>query len=174
MIKLQLETPKATEVVADNPVAVVGYIKPRTEPWIVALVAFGFGVLFGLMLSNTTLFKDNEQGNDQEQVQPDDEKQSAKYDKAWVVIIEESSERKPEVARILAHKDYLDSLAARNLKWRVYDKDSKSAASYLEAANRVGLPAILVLTEAGKLIDAKACPPTAATLDEFIKKATGL
>lgn len=174
MIKLQLEPVKPVDVVAETPAIAVGYIKPRPEPWFVAIVAFCFGVLFGLLLSNTTLFQDGRQENEDQQVQPDDEKQVVKYDKAWVLIIEESAERKPEVARILAHKDYLDSLAARNIKWRVYDKDSKSAASYVEAATKVGLPAILVLTEAGKLIDAKACPPTAATLDEFIKKATGL
>lgn len=184
MIEFEIpKEPEAKLVVKFPPVAV--WEKPAEPKHGVVgyVVALAIGLVFGFLLADSSLFRDSGGGENQdgkhEQVDPDNDKTAPKLANAWVLLIEESSQRTPQVARILGNSTYWDSLAARKIKWRLYDKDSPEVKSYTEAAEKVGYPAVLILTtEAGQtkgtLVAAKPCPPTTDSLDEFIRKVTGL
>lgn len=177
-IKLPDETALAPK---QEPKLIVGELlqtKPNYAGYIVAVV---IGIVFGFLLADSSLFNGDRQERDQqEKNEPHEEKHSnAKLQNAYVLIIEESEERKPEVARLLGNSEYFASLSARKIKWRVYDKDSPDAKSYVVAAEKAGLPAVLLLTKAegeekGTLVAARSCPPTTDLLDEWIRKVTGL
>jgi len=145
------------------------------------IAAVAFGIVLGLLLADSSLFNrfGRRDDNQEEKQDRDDKQSSAKLANAYVILIEETAERKPEVARLLGNSDYWDSLGARKIKWRAYDKDSPNAESYREAADKVGLPAVLILTKEANqdkatLVAAKPAPPTTDLLDEWIRKVTGL
>ena len=174
-IKLPDETALAPK---QEPKLIVGELlqtKPNYTGYIVAAV---IGIVFGFLLADSSLFNGGDREGEKKE-QHEEKHSNAKLQNAYVLIIEESEERKPEVARLLGNSNYFDSLAARKIKWRVYDKDSPDAKSYVEAAEKAGLPAVLLLTKAegeekGTLVAARSCPPTTDLLDEWIRKVTGL
>lgn len=94
-------------------------------------------------------------------------------DGAWVVVVEETSERNPAVARVSAAADFWKSLEERGVKWRFYDIDSPDAVTYREAAKAVGIPALLVVGPDGKLLASKPLPATPDGIGETVKEATG-
>ena len=179
-IKLPDETAPAPR---QEPKLIVGESLIRKPNYAGYLLTAVVGVVFGFLLADSSIFKDGggQDGDQQEQrdEKNDEHHSSAKLANAYVLIIEESSERTPQVARLLGNSAYFDSLGSRKITWRVYDKDSPDAKSYVEAAEKVGLPAILILTkvgneEKGTLVAAKSSPPTTELLDEWIRKVTGL
>jgi len=94
---------------------------------------------------------------------------------AWLVIVEQSEQRKPETARILSAANWLNSLNARGIKWRVYDVDSAAAAPYRSKAESVGIPAAIVIAgDPPTYLAAEPLPPTTAALDELLTRSTGL
>lgn len=92
---------------------------------------------------------------------------------AWVVVVEETSERSPAVARVAGDGEFWKSLESRGVKWRFYDVDSPDAKSYREPAEKAGIPAILVLDANGKVLAAKPLPATSDGVSEIVKGATG-
>lgn len=92
---------------------------------------------------------------------------------SWVIVIEESSERSPALARLIT-SDYQAELAARQLRWRIYDIDQDAARPYAQHAQKAGLPAVLVVGTTGRLLDSFTLPSDQATLDAKVKGATGL
>ena len=99
---------------------------------------------------------------------------SAKHPGSWVVIVEESSQRSPATARILA-SGFMDTLKSRQLNSRVYDVDDTGLAATIRAeAERVGLPALVIVDPVGKKMWSGAQPPTADSIDVIVRRETGL
>ena len=104
----------------------------------------------------------------------------AETEGAWVIVVEETGDRHPEVATILADVPYWDSVVARGLRWRPYDVDADEAAPYRKIASEVGLPAVLILSvksdPPGKVLGKFPLPvgeDATSILDAKIKEATG-
>ena len=99
----------------------------------------------------------------------------AKTEGSWVVVVEQTEQRTPEVAKLLRDLPWWQSLEARGLKWRHYDYDAADAVGYRKLADDVGLPAVAIVGGAGELsgkVLAKFKLPTKDALDAKIKEAT--
>lgn len=72
----------------------------------------------------------------------------------YLAVVHEASDRTPDLAAAVADLTYWSTVAAKDVKWRVYDKDAPDLAAlgYLADANKVGLPAALVYDKTGKLL----------------------
>lgn len=88
----------------------------------------------------------------------------------FVVVVEETSARTPELARVLNDAAFWGGLKAKDVSWRLYDKDSAdvSRLGYLPHATKAGLPAVLLMDRAGKVLDAKRLAGT-ADVDAMLK-----
>jgi hypothetical protein len=95
---------------------------------------------------------------------------------AWAIIVEQTEQRTPQQAAVLNDAAMWDRLRGKGHKWRIYDADNPPAASkgFVAAANKVGIPALLIITDAGKLVDAMKMPETSEGIEAALKKATGL
>lgn len=91
-------------------------------------------------------------------------------DGAWVVVIEETSERSPAVARVAADGSFWRDLEKRGVNWRFYDVDAPNAKSYIEPAKRAGIPAVLILDQDGKILRAATLPATTDGIDALVKE----
>lgn len=99
----------------------------------------------------------------------------AKTEGSWVVVIEQTEQRTPEVAKLLRDFPWWQSLEARGLKWRHYDYDATDATAYRKLADEVGLPAVAIVGGTGELsgkVLAKFALTTKDALDAKIKEAT--
>jgi len=86
---------------------------------------------------------------------------------AWVIVVEETAERTPQTARVLGDLAFWVRLG---VPWRVYDKDDpvvKSNHYDVTAGRAGGLPAMLLLSDAGDVLKAIKLP---ATTDEVRKE----
>ena len=97
--------------------------------------------------------------------------QPAVYPEAWMVIVEESSERKPELAVLLQDWEWRQSLEKRDISFRVYDRDQPEAKSYEKL--KLKLPAVVFVTPEGKVVHVGKCPANKAEAEALIKKVTG-
>lgn len=94
-----------------------------------------------------------------------------KYPNAWLVFVEESSERDLDFAVLLQNKKWVDSLKSREINWRIYDKDQADAASYVEHCK--SYPWVLFVETDGTLVKSAAAPKNSKEADELIKQVTG-
>lgn len=93
---------------------------------------------------------------------------------SWVLLVEESSERTPALARWSEDLIWQESLAARQLQFRIYDVDQLADESQIErAARKVGLPALVIVDPTGKVLDSQAITDQ-TDVDGLVKGATGL
>lgn len=92
---------------------------------------------------------------------------------AWVVVIEETSQRTPEVAKVLADVAAWNALG---VKWRFYDQDDAYAkiAGYKRTADKanVALPALLLISDKGDPITAVPLPKTVADIKAKIEEVS--
>lgn len=92
-------------------------------------------------------------------------------DAAWVVVVLESSQKTPELAKLLDPSgDFRKGLIAKRIGYREYDKDSPDLKSkrYLDYATQAGgLPFVLVLDKTGKVL--RPTKATAAELDKITR-----
>jgi hypothetical protein len=90
---------------------------------------------------------------------------------AWVIVVDETSARTPDIARVLNDAAMWKRLDGRGIKYRLYDKDSPDAKNkkYPEFAAQVGLPAVLLLDAGGKVLRVVKLPATAAELEGLVK-----
>lgn len=95
---------------------------------------------------------------------------------AWAVVVEQTEQRTPSQAAILGNFAMWKNLTDKGHMWRIYDADNSIAKTkgFVEAANSVGLPALLIVGNGGKLISMQKLPETSAGVEEAMKKATGL
>lgn len=89
----------------------------------------------------------------------------------YLVVIEETSKRTPEQAAVLNDAAFWRGLAARDVKWRLYDQDSPDlpGLGYLPDARLAGIPAVMVYDARGKLHYSGKLPGRVADLDAVVK-----
>jgi hypothetical protein len=92
---------------------------------------------------------------------------------AWVVVVEETAARNPAVARVLADGEFWLGLESRNTKWRFYDIDSADAKPFRVEAEKVGIPAVLIVGPKGEILKSAPLPATTAGIGAFVMEATG-
>lgn len=80
----------------------------------------------------------------------------------WYIVISESADRTPGTAEALR------VLQTSGKHFRVYDEDSGDAAGYLAAVSGVPRPALLILDETGKKLDARPLPQSADAMKALI------
>ena len=93
---------------------------------------------------------------------------------SWVVLIEETEDRTDEIAKLINDQRWLDSLTAKQLKFRSYDDDQPEARSYAQAIQSLGVPAVVIVSPAGDVLGKFKFPAKREDLDRLIKEATGL
>ena len=109
---------------------------------------------------------------------PDDGKVDPKPKQAvaWVVVVEETSQRTADTAKVLGDLAYWQSLLKRTpaVEWRFYDKDSADAKlrNFDVFGAEIGLPAVLFLAADGKKIGGFKLPKTTAEIDAKLKEYT--
>lgn len=105
-----------------------------------------------------------------------DDADPAKTEGSWVVVVEQTEDRTPDVARILSNINYWKSFEKRGLKWRHYDYDADEAEAYRPKADEVGLPATIIVGGKGdilgKVLAAFRLPTDLEVLDTKVTKAT--
>jgi hypothetical protein len=77
---------------------------------------------------------------------PDPDPPAPKAELVWVVVVEETSMRTPDIARVLNDTGYWNGLKAKGHLIRFYDRDSEEArkSGYVKRADSVGLPAVIL------------------------------
>lgn len=93
------------------------------------------------------------------------------YPDAWLVIVEESSERKPDLAVLLQDWSWRQSLDERDINFRIYDRDQEEAKSYEKL--KLDLPAVVFVTPEGKVVHVGKCPSDKKAMEDLIRKVTG-
>jgi hypothetical protein len=100
-----------------------------------------------------------------------------KASKVYFVVVEETSKRTPDAAKVLMDMGYWQGLRAQGHDWIFYDKDSPQAIKngYVKASEGVSLPVLLVLDPATGKPLAKPVPLPASTagVDAIKKEVTG-
>lgn len=96
---------------------------------------------------------------------------SEKYPDAWLVFVEESSERDIDFAVLLQNKKWTDSLNQRGINWRVYDRDQEEAKSYLPDCKE--FPTMLFVNPDGRMLRAMTAPKTSKEVDLVISEVMG-
>jgi hypothetical protein len=95
--------------------------------------------------------------------------------KAWVVVVEETSMRTPEQIRVLADLKYWQSLSSsgKHLGWRHYDKDSPDIVGkgYFKGDS---LPVMMLIDKDGNEIYRGPLPSSTAEIDRIYAEKTGV
>lgn len=91
---------------------------------------------------------------------------------AYIVVVEETSARTPEHAKVLNDLAYWKTVRDREVKWRFYDKDAPEAVAnkYVPRAVAAGLPAMLTLDKTGIILDARRLPGSTAAIDAHLRE----
>ena len=93
------------------------------------------------------------------------------YPDAWLIFIEESSDRDIDLAILLQNKKWTDSLEQRKINYRVYDQDQDEAKSYKPLLK--DLPQLFFVTPDGRVRKQTKSPSTARQADELIAEVMG-
>jgi hypothetical protein len=96
---------------------------------------------------------------------------AAKHPDAWMIFVEESSDRDLDFAVLLQNKRFTDSLKDRQINYRVYDKDQPEAKSYLKYCREY--PSVVFVTPDGKMVRAEKAPRGAKEADKLIAEVIG-
>jgi hypothetical protein len=98
----------------------------------------------------------------------------------WVIIVEETSNRTPEIAAVVGDITYFNSLKTLGHDFRPYDKDSVIGANYAAKAKEknVGLPAIFLVeinnsNTKVEPVTVQPLPKTTALITQLIKNNGG-
>jgi hypothetical protein len=94
---------------------------------------------------------------------------------AWVVVVEETSQRTPEITKIVTNAAYWQSLRDKGLNWIIYDKDQEEAASQVKALGGK-LPGLLIQTpgDRSKVLYQGPLPESTEEIDRLTKRYAGL
>lgn len=87
-----------------------------------------------------------------------------------LVIVEESSERPENVAKIIRNQRWRDELGNKDVEFLAVDKDLPKAidGGYTAAARQVGIPAALLIDKAKKLLIAELITGGTEQLDKML------
>lgn len=83
---------------------------------------------------------------------------------AWVLVVEETAERTPEVAAVLLDPWWKSS----GIKFRIYDKDMPEAADAVKAVGAIKLPAVVITDKAGNVLRKGELPRTIDAVRRFV------
>jgi hypothetical protein len=93
----------------------------------------------------------------------------------WVIVVEQAGEpRTPALAKILTDRSLWKSVEDAGLKWVVLSSEDPAAmqGGYSRLGDKVGFPALLLVTEVGKVESSKQLK-TADDIRNLTKEATG-
>lgn len=95
------------------------------------------------------------------------------YPDAWLVIVEESSQRTKEVALLLTDLTWRRSLDEREIKFRIYDIDQPEAEAYKKMAMPV--PSYVFIRPNGDVVAVGGVPKmdTKRNIEKLITEVTG-
>lgn len=96
---------------------------------------------------------------------------AVKHPDAWMIFVEESSDRDLDFAVLLQNKKFTDSLKDREINYRVYDKDQPEAKSYVKHCQE--WPSVVFVTPDGKLVKSTKAPRGAKEADRLIAEVMG-
>ena len=85
-------------------------------------------------------------------------------DVAFLYVLEESSQRTPEIAAVLLDQWWHDC----KIPYRMFDKDAEGIEDIVKAVGSTTLPAIVVVPKTGKPV-VKALPATIDGVKELVK-----
>jgi len=94
---------------------------------------------------------------------------------AWVVVVEETSQRTPEITRVVTDAAFWQSVRDRGLNWIIFDKDQPEAAGQVKALAGK-LPGIVIQTpgQQSKVLYAGELPKTKEEINALIRRHAGL
>ena len=95
---------------------------------------------------------------------------SSPVEDAWVVVVEETSDRNVDTAKIASDGAFWRGLEARGVSWRFYDIDSENAKSYVQEAKKTGLPSLIILNAKGKVLKSCLLPKSTLEIDLIVKE----
>lgn len=90
----------------------------------------------------------------------------------WLVVVEESSQRGPDVTDIVRDTVWRESLEERDIRLRVYDVDQPAAieAGYSDRARAAGLPAMIVVdADSGDVVLERSLPGDSDAVDDVLR-----
>lgn len=91
---------------------------------------------------------------------------------SWVVVLEESTDRTAEVAKLVADAEWQKAIVDRGAKFRLMDDDEAGAASYLPIAGETR-PVVLIVSPAGKLLGTSTAVDRESIAD-FLRAKAGI
>ena len=96
----------------------------------------------------------------------------AQADKLYLIVVEGPDARTPEAARVLTDKALWSDLEARGNRWRLIPSTDPVAEKngYLRLADKVGFPALLLLSEQGNVLNVRKLPDTADGVRNAVKE----
>lgn len=110
-------------------------------------------------------------------VPPDDDDQppgpAPSMEGSAVLIFEESAQRTNATAVLIANATYWQTVIRRGMGWRIYDIDAAAAANYADRIRAIGLPALVIIDETGKVLYADRLDPRPAAIDQAIGQVFG-
>ena len=95
------------------------------------------------------------------------------YPDAWLIFIEESSDRDIDLAILMQNKKWTDSLASREIRYRTYDQDQEEATTYKPLIEGKKLPQLFFVTPDGKVRRQVDSPSTGKAADDLIREVLG-
>jgi len=93
---------------------------------------------------------------------------------SWVIVVEQTEDRSPVVARLQADTNWWANLESRRLHWRFYDADSPDAVQYAERVRESGTPSLLIVATDGTVLDSRPLPSTIEGLNQIVSSVTGM
>ena len=101
---------------------------------------------------------------------PNPEPPVSKVDKVWIVVVEESSERSAEMARLLGDLDYWRGLEAKGHRWRIYDKDNPAVAEKGLMKHISNIPGLIIMSMDGTVLRSVKMPSSRDALNSIISE----
>lgn len=87
---------------------------------------------------------------------------------AWLIVIEESSERPAWLAALVADQGLKEQLADAKAKWMLLDKDSADAAPYVSRAG--SLPGYVLVNGDGRVVSSGPLPQSREEILQLVGK----
>lgn len=91
----------------------------------------------------------------------------------WLVVVEESSQRGPDVTDLVRDTAWRESLTERDIRIRMYDVDQPAAidAGYSDRARKAGLPAMIVVAaDSGEVVMERSLPGDSDAVDGALQE----
>lgn len=92
---------------------------------------------------------------------------------SWVILLEETAERTPEITRVVVNESFWGGLEDRGLKYRLIDRNADAFEPYRAIASEIGIPCILILSPTGEVLTKTTLPKSTGELDQIVERVTG-